>query len=136
MCGCAGRRRRRGDAGGADGAPTPRDGAYAQPGGEEGRRDSPPPAPGPRRTRGGAAGDPPRRPRAAQRGAGAERVSRRALPLSRQGRRWERGRDTVAPESSLPERPGVGGGDTYSSAGCSPSVTNFGEGEQLLRVLI
>lgn len=42
VCGCAGRRRsRRGDAGGADGAPTPRDGAYAQPGGEEGRRDSP-----------------------------------------------------------------------------------------------
>lgn len=73
-----------------------------QPGGEEGGRDSPPPAPGPAAApRGGAAGDP--------RGAGAARLQRSGLTPSapRQGRRWQRARDPLAPglcRPSLPER--------------------------------
>lgn len=71
MCGCAGRRRRRGDAGGADGAPTPRDGAYAA-GRGGGRKGFPPSGAGPRRSspRRGCRGS----PRSSGRAAAAERA--------------------------------------------------------------
>lgn len=128
VCGCAGRRRRRrGDAGGADGAPTPRDGAYAQPGGEEGKRDSPPPAPGiPAGTSG--------RPTRGWSGAGLTPGAPPAGPALGAGPGSPR--PGVVPPVPAGEAGGLEEGNYLSSAGCSRSVTNFGEGEQLLRVLI
>lgn len=131
VCGCAGRRRRRGDAGGADGAPTPRDGAYAA-GRGGGRKGFPPSGAGPRRSspRRGCRGS----PRSSGRPAAAERAHPERSPA---GPALAAGPGPPRPRGCA-GRPcrRDGGGDTYSCAGCSQSVTNFGDGEQLLRVLI
>lgn len=89
--GCSGCAGRRADAGGADGALTPRDGTYAQPGGEERRWNFPP---------SGAAGAPPHPPRSCRESPQGPQVSRRAAGA-------ERGSPRALPSRTGPPRPGV-----------------------------